>query len=64
MLSLESCYFLWENLEVRKLKMVAIFEMEVMLMQVSNQIYRREMPVCQHLKQFKSYLALVCLPLL
>jgi hypothetical protein len=24
---------------------------------------RKEMPVCQHLKRFKSYLALVCLPL-
>ena len=48
MLSLESCYFLLENLEVRKLKMVAIFEMEVMLMQISVQIYRKEMPIRQH----------------
>ena len=48
MLSLESCYFLWENLEVRKLKMVAIFEMEVMLMRVSVQICRKEMPICQY----------------
>ena len=48
MLALASCYFLWENREVRKLKMVAIFEMEVMLMQVSVQIYRKEMLICQH----------------
>ena len=48
MLALASCYFLWENRKVRKLKMVAIFEMEVMLMQVSVQVYRKEMLICQH----------------
>ena len=48
MLALASCYFLWQNIKVRKLKMVAIFEMEMMLMRVSVQICRKEMPICQH----------------
>ena len=48
MLARASWYFLWENRKVRQLKMVAICEMEVMLMQVSVQIYRKEMLICQH----------------